>query len=155
MARSSTTVTIWLRWQVLEGRTCQIGRRHTTPRPSDPGSGCKSPCNTIFRYYYRSYWRNTTTTCSLLQHHLVFAYICAPPDIGYSVTTLSKFGNCPAPLHYGCRKTIAKYLRRTIHWKTYYTKPALILRCLCRVLSLFPFRARFVFIKLFWTIAAC
>jgi hypothetical protein len=53
---------------------------------------------------------------------LLFAYICARPDIGYSVTTLSKFGMCPAPLHYGYLKNIAKYLRRTIHWKIYYTK---------------------------------
>jgi hypothetical protein len=54
---------------------------------------------------------------------LLFAYVCARPDIGYSVTTLSKFSQCPAAVHYHYLKGIAKYLRRTICWKIYYTKP--------------------------------
>jgi hypothetical protein len=40
---------------------------------------------------------------------LLFVYVCARPDISYS--------------HYHYLKGIAKYPRRTICWKIYYTKP--------------------------------
>ncbi|KAG7358173.1 reverse transcriptase RNA-dependent DNA polymerase [Nitzschia inconspicua] len=54
---------------------------------------------------------------------LLYAYVTAHPDIGYHVTTLSKFASSPSALHYHYLKWIAKYLRRTIHWKLYFKKP--------------------------------
>ncbi|KAG7373304.1 reverse transcriptase RNA-dependent DNA polymerase [Nitzschia inconspicua] len=54
---------------------------------------------------------------------LLYAYVTARPDIGYHITTLSKFASSPSALHYHYLKCIAKYLRRTIHWKLYFKKP--------------------------------
>jgi hypothetical protein len=54
---------------------------------------------------------------------LLYAYVTARPDIGYSIVTLSKFAAAPAPLHYRLLKGIAKYLRRTSHWGIRYKRP--------------------------------
>jgi hypothetical protein len=53
---------------------------------------------------------------------LLYAYVTCRPDIGYAVTTLSKFATCPAPIHYTYLRGVAKYLRRTIHWKIRYNR---------------------------------
>jgi hypothetical protein len=65
-------------------------------------------------------WRRNKV--SPMVHFLVLfsAYVCVRPDIDHSVTTLSKFSKCPVDIYL---KGIAKYLRRTICWKIYYTKP--------------------------------
>ena len=42
---------------------------------------------------------------------LMYAYITARPDIGYAITTLSKFSSSPADVHYPYIKGVAKYLR--------------------------------------------
>ena len=47
---------------------------------------------------------------------LMYAYITCRPDIGYSVTTLSKFSCAPAEYHYKLLRMIAKYLQMTAHW---------------------------------------
>ena len=47
---------------------------------------------------------------------LMYAYITCRPDIGYAVTTLSKFSSSPSQYHYGLLKGVAKYLRNTIDW---------------------------------------
>jgi hypothetical protein len=57
---------------------------------------------------------------------LLYAYVTARPDIGYSIVTLSKFAAAPAPLHYRLLKGIAKYLRRTSHWGIRYKRPHLV-----------------------------
>ena len=46
----------------------------------------------------------------------MYAYITCRPDIGYAVTTLSKFSCAPLAYHYRLLKGVAKYLRSTIHW---------------------------------------
>ena len=53
---------------------------------------------------------------------LLYSYVTCRPDIGYAVTTLSKFSISPASFHYTLLKGIAKYLRRTIDWGIVYTK---------------------------------
>jgi hypothetical protein len=53
---------------------------------------------------------------------LLYAYVTSRPDIGYAVTTLSKFAGCPSSTHYTHLKNVAKYLRRTIHWQIYFSK---------------------------------
>ena len=53
---------------------------------------------------------------------LLYAYVTCRPDIGYAVTTLSKFSSAPAKIHYSLLKNIAKYLRRTIDWGIVYHK---------------------------------
>ena len=55
---------------------------------------------------------------------LLYAYVTCRPDIGYAVTTLSKFSTCPAPLHFAYLKQVTKYLRRTINWGIVYKKPS-------------------------------
>ena len=48
---------------------------------------------------------------------LMYAYITCRPDIGYSVTTLSKFSCAPAEYHYKLLQMVAKYLIMTSHWE--------------------------------------
>ena len=51
-----------------------------------------------------------------LLRECMYAYITCRPDIGYAVTTLSKFSCAPLAYHYRLLKGVAKYLRSTIHW---------------------------------------
>jgi hypothetical protein len=53
---------------------------------------------------------------------LLFAYVTCRPDIGYAITTLSKFATCPADIHYTSLKGLAKYLRKTISWSINFRK---------------------------------
>ena len=55
-----------------------------------------------------SYWT--------LLGELIYAYITCQPNIGYSITTLSKFSCAPAEYHYKLLQIIAKYLEVTAHW---------------------------------------
>ena len=43
----------------------------------------------------------------------MYSYISCRPDIGYSVTTLSKFSYAPTAYHYKLLKGSAKYLKST------------------------------------------
>ena len=54
---------------------------------------------------------------------VMYAYITARPDIGYSVTTLSKFSSDPSAYHYKQLRHVAKYLRSTIGWGIEFTRP--------------------------------
>ena len=54
--------------------------------------------------------------CNLLGESM-YAYILCCPDIGYIVTTLSKFSSAPTDYHYKSLKGVAKYLRNTIKWR--------------------------------------
>ena len=47
---------------------------------------------------------------------LMYAYIICRCDIGYAVTTLSKFSSSPSLFHYKLLKTVAKYLKVTSDW---------------------------------------
>jgi hypothetical protein len=51
---------------------------------------------------------------------LLYAYVTARPDLGYSVTTLSKFATNPDKVHYVALKRLAIYLRQTITWGIIY-----------------------------------
>ena len=44
----------------------------------------------------------------------MYAYITCRPNIGYAITTLSKFFCAPTPYHYKLLKGVVKYLRSTI-----------------------------------------
>ena len=46
----------------------------------------------------------------------MYAYITCRPDIGYAVTTLSKFSSAPTEYHYTLLNGVAIYLRNTIEW---------------------------------------
>ena len=47
---------------------------------------------------------------------MIYAYVTCHPDIGYAITTLSKFSSKPHVIHYAYLKWVAKYLRTTKHW---------------------------------------
>ena len=53
--------------------------------------------------------------CTLLGE-LMYTYITCCPDIGYAVTTLSKFSSAPTEYHYCLLKGVAIYLQNTIDW---------------------------------------
>ena len=55
---------------------------------------------------------------------LMYAYVTCRPDIGYHVTTLSKFSTAPAAIHYTMLKNVARYLRRTRLWGLIYRRPS-------------------------------
>jgi Reverse transcriptase (RNA-dependent DNA polymerase) len=44
---------------------------------------------------------------------LMYAYVVARPDIGYAVTTLARFSDHPAKVHYDALRRVARYLRMT------------------------------------------
>ena len=46
------------------------------------------------------------------------------PDIGYTITLLSKFGACPSEYHYACLKNVARYLRATKDWGIQFCRPS-------------------------------
>ena len=54
---------------------------------------------------------------------MMYAYITCRPDIGYAVTTLSKFSSTPSSFHSVMFKNIAKYLRSTINWGIWFRRP--------------------------------
>ena len=53
----------------------------------------------------------------------MYSYITCRPDIGYAVTTLSKFSSAPTDYHYKLLKGVSKYLRNTIYWGIRFKHP--------------------------------
>ena len=53
----------------------------------------------------------------------MYSYITCRPDIGYAVTTLSKFSTAPTDYHYKLLKGVAKYLQSTIDWGIQFKRP--------------------------------
>ena len=47
---------------------------------------------------------------------MMYCYTTCRPDIGYAITTLSKFSVAPAPIHFDYLKGVAIYLKRTKNW---------------------------------------
>ena len=54
---------------------------------------------------------------------LMYVYITCRPDIGYAITTLSKFSSEPSAFHYKLLRGVAKYLRSTIKWGIRFNRP--------------------------------
>ena len=46
----------------------------------------------------------------------MYVYIICCPDIGYAITTLSKFSLEPSTFYYKLLRDVAKYLQSTITW---------------------------------------
>ena len=57
---------------------------------------------------------------------LIYAYAVARPDIGYAVTTLARFSDHPAQIHYDALRRVARYLRMTKTWGLFYWRRTLI-----------------------------
>ena len=55
----------------------------------------------------------------------MYAYMTCQLDVGYAVTTLSKFSSTPLEYHYKLLKCLAQYLHTTAHWGISFkrTKP--------------------------------
>jgi hypothetical protein len=51
---------------------------------------------------------------------LIYAYVVTRPDIGYAVTTLARFSDHPAKIHYDALRCVARYLRMTKSWGLIY-----------------------------------
>ena len=45
-----------------------------------------------------------------LHGEFMFCYVTCRPDIGYAITTLSKFAKQPSEVHYLMLKNVARYL---------------------------------------------
>ena len=50
----------------------------------------------------------------------MYVYVTCCPDIGYAVTTLSKFSTFPIQYHYSCLQGVVQYLSRTKKWGIRY-----------------------------------
>ncbi len=58
---------------------------------------------------------------------LIYAYVVARPDIGHAVTTLARFSDHPAKIHYNALRRVARYLlSMTKHWGLLYWRRTLI-----------------------------
>jgi hypothetical protein len=57
---------------------------------------------------------------------LIYAYVVSRPDIGYAVTTLARFSDHPAKIHYDALRRVARYLRMTKNWGKFYWRQTLI-----------------------------
>ena len=57
---------------------------------------------------------------------LMYVYITCCPDIGYAITTLSKFSSKPSVFHYKLLRDVAKYLQSTITWDIHFNRPSLL-----------------------------
>jgi hypothetical protein len=57
---------------------------------------------------------------------LIYAYVVARPDIGYAVTTLARFSDHPAKVHYDALRRVARYLRMTKNWGLIYWRNMLL-----------------------------
>ena len=55
---------------------------------------------------------------------LMYVYITCWPNIGYAITTLSKFSSEPSAFHYKLLRGIVKYLRSTITWGIRFNRPS-------------------------------
>ena len=64
---------------------------------------------------------------STLLGELMYTYITCHPDIGYEITTLSKFSCAPGSYHYKLLKMVARYLQATSHWGIRYKCSKLLL----------------------------
>ena len=51
---------------------------------------------------------------------LIYAYVVARPDIGYTISTLARFSDHPAKIHYDALRRVARYLRMTKNWGLLY-----------------------------------
>ena len=57
---------------------------------------------------------------------LIYAYVIARPDIGYAVTTLARFSDHPAQIHYDALCCVARYLQMTKMRGLFYWQRILI-----------------------------
>ena len=55
---------------------------------------------------------------------LMYVYITCRPDIGYAITTFSKFSSEPSAFHYKLLRGVAKYLCSTITWGIRFNRPS-------------------------------
>lgn len=53
---------------------------------------------------------------------LMFCYVTCRPNIGYAITTLSKFAKQPNDIHYLMLKNVARYLQKTKTWGIWYKR---------------------------------
>jgi hypothetical protein len=98
----------------------------TTSRPIEPLSSAK--VEEIYRTVgpaestsqHRALEKEMKFPYRGLLGELLYAYVTARPDIGYAVTTLSKFATNPDKIHYLALKRLAIYLRQTITWGIIY-----------------------------------
>jgi hypothetical protein len=51
---------------------------------------------------------------------LIYTYVVARPNIGYAVTTLARFSDHPAKIHFDALRRVARYLRMTKRWGLLY-----------------------------------
>ena len=53
---------------------------------------------------------------------MMYAYVTCRPDIGFAISTLSKFGSSPAACHYLQLKNVCRYLQTTRMWGISYKR---------------------------------
>ncbi|KAI2514205.1 retrotransposon [Fragilaria crotonensis] len=110
------------------------GSRETDEKPIEPISA--STTQQMFDDYATAPHNGTDAYCDLetaagfsyrsVLGALIYAYVVARPDIGYAVTTLARFSDHPAKIHYDALRRVARYLRMTKTWGLFYWRRSLI-----------------------------
>ncbi|KAI2495082.1 hypothetical protein MHU86_19437 [Fragilaria crotonensis] len=108
--------------------------RETDEKPIEPISA--STTQQMFDDYATAPHNGTDAYCDLetaagfsyrsVLGALIYAYVVARPDIGYAVTTLARFSDHPAKIHYDALRRVARYLRMTKTWGLFYWRRSLI-----------------------------
>jgi hypothetical protein len=110
------------------------GSRETDEKPIEPLAA--STTQQMFDDYTTAPRAGTLEYCDLetaagfsyrsVLGALIYAYVVARPDIGYAVTTLARFSDHPAKVHYDALRRVARYLRMTKHWGLLYWRHTLL-----------------------------
>jgi hypothetical protein len=110
------------------------GSRDTGERPIEPLAA--STTQQLFDNYATAPRDGTAEYCDLetaagfsyrsVLGALIYAYVVARPDIGYAVTTLARFSDHPAKIHYDALRRVARYLRMTKNWGLFYWRHTLM-----------------------------
>jgi hypothetical protein len=105
------------------------GSRNTDEKPIEPLAA--STTQQMFDDYATTPRTGSTEYCDLetaagfsyrsVLGALIYDYVGAWPDIGYAVTTLARFSDHPAKVHYDALRRVARYLRMTknglLYWR--------------------------------------
>ena len=106
----------------------------TKVTPAGTKSLASMPSDCIEKIYSEEGFRENTPAHLALERHFGFGYrnllgelmyifISSRPDIGYAVTTMSKFSTCPGKYHFTLLKGVARYLKHTINWGIRFHQP--------------------------------
>ena len=109
--------------QLKESLLSNYSQNRIVPIPSDSiEKMCKEPGTKEGSPAHKALELKMGFTYRTLLGECMYAYITCRPDIGYAITTLSKFSCAPGLYHYKLLRMVAKYLQVTAHWGIWFKR---------------------------------